>query len=100
MAIGDQLTCSREGCDEEFISKTHNQKYHDDECCRLATNAKIMQKYYDRKNQRMGIPRACSVCESKLSKYNSSKICNTCELKIEKNRKDEVLSMLYSISIS
>lgn len=100
MSIGEEKICENEGCEVRYIKKTHNQKYHDDECCRLATNAKIMQKYYDRKFQRLGIPRACKVCEKPLSKYNSSKTCNACLLKREEESKKSVADMLSSIIIA
>lgn len=98
--IGESIQCENEGCDVVFVKKTHNQKYHDDECCRLATNAKIMQKYYDRKSQRLGLPRACKECGKALSKYNSSKTCNACLLKHEEESRKSVANMLSSILIA
>jgi len=43
------VICSREDCGKEFNQKTHNQKYCSDECCRIATNRRIMEKYYEKK---------------------------------------------------
>ena len=43
------MICSNKECAKEFDAKTHNQKYCSDECCRIATNIKIKQKYYDKK---------------------------------------------------
>lgn len=93
------LICARDGCDEEYIQKTHNQKYHNDECCRLATNARIMQKYYARRDQRLGKTRICRDCNvTKLSRYNNSLVCSSCDLKREIETNNSVLSMLLAVS--
>ena len=98
--IGDRIQCTREGCDEWFTKKTHNQRYHNDECCRLATNARIMQKYYERRDQRQGKVRYCKECKTtKLSRYNDSLVCSSCSAKKELNANNAVLSMLLNSSI-
>lgn len=96
--IGEVIQCQNAGCDIMFAKKTHNQRYHDDECCRLATNAKIMEKYYTRRAQRLGLARHCDVCGTKLSRYNSDKTCSPCtqEKEVEKNK--SVADMLMSVS--
>ena len=43
------MICANSECKKDFAPKTHNQKYHNDECCRIATNRRIMEKYYDKK---------------------------------------------------
>jgi hypothetical protein len=96
--IGETITCENAGCDIKFVKRTHNQRYHDDECCRLATNAKIMEKYYQRRAQKLGLVRNCVSCGHKLSRYNSDTICNSCSLKQEIERNQSVASMLTSIS--
>lgn len=96
--IGETITCENNGCDVVFAKKTHNQRYHDDECCRLATNAKIMQKYYQRRAQKLGLARNCASCSSKLSRYNSDTICNSCKLNREVERNQSVLSMLSNVA--
>ncbi len=96
--IGDKITCENAGCEITFVKKTHNQRYHDDECCRLATNAKIMEKYYQRRAQKLGLARNCTACGNSLSRYNSDTICNSCSLKREVERTQSVLSMLSSVS--
>ena len=77
------MICAYEDCDNEFTPKTHNQKYCSDECCRVATNLKIKQKYNDDKNRKSGAERFCSTkgCKNKLSRYNPSRICTACENK-------------------
>jgi hypothetical protein len=93
------LICARKGCDEEFSPKTHNQKYHNDECCRLATNARIMEKYYARRDQRLGKIRICDECNvTKLSRYNNSLTCSSCDLKKEITVNAAVLNMLTVVS--
>lgn len=97
MAVGEELVCARQGCVEPFVSKTHNQKYHDDECCRLATNAKIMQKYYDKKARKEGKERRCGTCSVKLSAYNPDTTCNSCQQRSEKARNDNTKQLLSAI---
>lgn len=92
--IGEQIQCENDGCEVVFIKKTHNQRYHDDECCRLATNAKIMQKYYAKRAQRLGLPRHCEECGAKLSRYNSDPVCNPCTLRHNEERNSAVYNML------
>lgn len=93
------LTCANEGCDIEFEPKTHNQKYHSDECCRLATNRRIMEKYYARRDQRQGKTRYCKICgETKLSRYNDSQVCGSCKLSSEIKANNSVADMLANAS--
>jgi len=94
------FTCAREGCDETFVKKAHNQKYHNDECCKLATNAKIMEKYYERRAQRLGHTRLCKTCGvTKLSRYNDGRICSGCESKSQIDRNNSVLDMLNAANL-
>lgn len=96
--IGETITCGREECQVEFTKKTHNQKYHDDECCRLATNANIMKKYYAGKERRSGKIRKCEVCETtKLSRYNPSSVCSACSSAAVMNRNESVTSSLATV---
>ncbi len=43
------VICSNKECAIEFEPKTHNQKYHNDECCRVATNRRIMESIMKKK---------------------------------------------------
>lgn len=63
-------------CGITFVPKTHNQKYHDDMCCRDATNSKIMERYYATKARRSGAERFCIECDAKLSRYNDDDFCS------------------------
>lgn len=93
------ITCAREGCDEVYERKTHNQKFHNDECCRLATNARIMEKYYAKRDQRQGKTRFCTKCETtKLSRYNDSNVCSACKIQREAEANRSVTSMLLSVT--
>jgi hypothetical protein len=91
------IECAREGCAELFVKKTHNQKYHNDDCCKIATNERIMEEYYERKDQRAGKPRYCKMCGiTRLSRYNDTKICGSCQSSSRENINNSVIDMLLS----
>ena len=90
--------CARIGCEEIFIPTTHNQKYHDSECCRIATNAKIMARYHANKARMSGQPRECDQCGNKLSRYNEDTTCNSCKLKIKVSNTAQVSAILAGVS--
>jgi len=75
--------CAHTECGIEFTPKTHNQRYHSDECCRLATNKRIMEKYYERKERRKGGRRVCETpdCGTVLNRYNDLEVCGVCSAK-------------------
>lgn len=81
-------------CGLEFEPKTHNMIYCGTECCRIATNAKIIKRYYERKDRKNLPKRQCSSCSTVLSKYNSSSICNGCSDKNKKQIKEQILAEL------
>jgi len=92
------MICANKECSKEFEAKTHNQKYCSDECCRIATNRRIMEKYYEKKAIRNGIYRQCTKCSTKLSRYNQSSVCSTCEKKDTITNKSKLLGMINEIS--
>jgi hypothetical protein len=92
------MICSNKECAKEFDAKTHNQKYCCDECCRVATNKKIMEKYYEKKAIRSGAKRECRVCKSRLSRYNQSNICAKCEKNSAISNRSTILRMIDDIS--
>lgn len=92
------MICANKECAKEFDPKTHNQKYCTDECCRIATNKRIMEKYYEKKAIRGGALRKCKKCKTKLSRYNESNICTTCNKKINISQKNKLLDMIDEIS--
>jgi hypothetical protein len=73
-------TCAYKECGKVFEPSTHNQRYHTSECCRLATNARIMENYYEKKSRRQGRVRVCSAsdCHTLLSRYNEDSVCSKC----------------------
>ena len=92
------MICANKDCAKEFDAKTHNQKYCCDECCRVATNKKIMEKYYEKKAIRSGAKRECKICKSRLSRYNQSNTCSKCEKNSAIKNRSNILGMLYDIS--
>ncbi len=92
------MICLNKECSIEFNSRTHNQKYCSDECCRIATNKRIMEKYYEKKAIKKGAFRGCKKCNSRLSRYNESNLCATCEKKKDINARNKVLGMINEIS--
>jgi hypothetical protein len=92
------MICANQECGIEFEAKTHNQKYHSDECCRVATNKKIMEKYYEKKAIRSGSTRLCKNCNSQLSRYNDQKICSMCQKNYNAKNKSKIIEMLDDIS--
>ena len=53
------MICINLECKKKFDAKTHNQKYCSDECCRVSTNKRIMEKYYEKKAIKNGALRYC-----------------------------------------
>ena len=92
------MICGNKECAKEFEAKTHNQKYCGDECCRVATNRRIMEKYYEKKAIRNGAYRPCKKCGSKLSRYNQGNLCATCEKNATISTRSTLLGMLDEIS--
>jgi hypothetical protein len=92
------MICSNKDCAKDFDAKTHNQKYCSDECCRVATNKRIMEKYYEKKAIRNGAYRECKICKTQLSRYNQSDVCVICEKKNGTSKKTKILGMIDEIS--
>lgn len=93
------IKCENDGCDIEFTAMTHNQKYHSAECCRVATNRRIMQKYYAKRDQRAGKARYCRKCGvTKLSRYNDGEICGACNASSIAEANSAVALMLAAVS--
>ncbi|QMP84220.1 hypothetical protein HUN41_00091 [Streptomyces phage Coruscant] len=88
------MICAYSECGNQFEAKTHNQKFCSPTCCRKATNARIMQKYYARRARRQGIVRRCIECPTILSRYNSSDKCELCHGKKRRQERMELLEMI------
>lgn len=95
----NEFVCARSDCENIATRKTHNQKYCSDECCRVATNRRIMEKYYDRKAQRNGKKRYCFKCSTELSKYNNTQTCSSCTIKSKTSANAFASSMLSNSMI-
>lgn len=74
------VDCAREECGKEFVKQTHNMKYCSNECCRIETNRKIMEKYHERAAIRRGKKRVCKTCDKPLSRYNDNDTCGPCAI--------------------
>ena len=92
------MICANKECAKDFEAKTHNQKYCSDECCRIATNRRIMEKYYEKKAIRNGAFRQCTKCKTKLSRYNQSSMCSTCEKNKNISNRNKLMGMINEIS--
>jgi hypothetical protein len=92
------MKCANKECNKQFNAKTHNQKYCSDECCRVATNRRIMEKYYEKKAIRNGSPRICKKCKTKLSRYNQTDVCAGCEKRINQESKLTIWKIISEIS--
>jgi len=91
------MICANKECAKEFEAKTHNQKYCSDECCRIATNRRIMEKYYERKAIRNGALRVCK-CGNRLSRYNNGNLCSSCEKNSNIDTKSKAQRIIDAIS--
>lgn len=95
--IGLVVNCARAECGKVFIKVTHNQKYCTNECCRVETNRKIMEKYHERAAIRRGKKRVCRTCETPLSRYNENKICGSCETRKRNENLGEVSALVAAV---
>lgn len=94
------MICASEDCANEFEAKTHNQKYCSDECCKIATNIKIKEKYENSKARKLGIKFKCGNrgCEQILNRYSSGNECDVCKAKKKGKARKEILEMLNGAS--
>lgn len=83
-------------CSEPFSSNKKNQKYCSPACCRLATNKKIMKKYYENKKRLSGYKRYCE-CGQLLSRYNDDVLCFICIEKQKGTDKQNIIGVIESV---
>jgi len=72
----DVILCGE--CGVEFSPKAHNGKYCSVDCRKVATNKKVLDRYYENKDRRSGKnQKKCSRkgCTTILSRYNAEDIC-------------------------
>lgn len=62
----------------------------------MATNSRIMEDYYAKKDRRKGRVRLCNGagCKTVLSRYNDDKICGACESAQAAEARIDLLRML------
>lgn len=90
------MKCAYEECKNEFEPKTHNQKYCSDECCRIATNIKIKNKYREKKERLSGKVRICKTpgCNTVMSRYFEDAVCELCRSKAIAEERKQILKEL------
>lgn len=74
--------CARDGCEIAFVPKAHNGIYCSVDCRQMATNAKVLKRYYDNKDRiNSTTKRVCRSkdCNTILSSYNKEPICESCK---------------------
>jgi uncharacterized paraquat-inducible protein A len=87
--------CANELCGIMFTAKRHNQKYCSNDCCKIVTNSRIMDAYYEDKARRQGKTRICNTCKTnKLSRYNKGKTCQMCESVKKTEQRNRLLIMV------
>ncbi len=84
-------------CGTPFESNKKNQKYCNPACCRLATNKKIMSKYYENKKRLNGEKRYCG-CGQLLSRYNENNKCFVCVDQDNKNNRGNILEVINNVA--
>lgn len=95
--IGNQMNCARTECGKEFLKTTHNQKYCTNECCRIETNRKIMEKYHEKNAIKKGKKRFCLKCGTQLSRYNDAATCGACKARKRKENLGEAAALVGSV---
>lgn len=96
--IGQEFICALEECGKIGIKVTHNQKYCTNECCRVATNRKIMKQYHERAAIKRGKKRSCKGCGTSLSRYNESPVCGACQTAKRNENLGEAQRLLTAVS--
>jgi hypothetical protein len=87
--------CANPTCMNPFQPARHNQKYCNKTCCKLVTNAKIMEQYYEEKDRKSGKLRTCNACKTaRLSRYNAGNTCAACVAKQDKADRIALLQAL------
>jgi len=94
------MICAYDHCNNKFNPKTHNQKYCSDECCRIATNEKLKEAYYEKKARLAGAKRICKSkgCNVILSRYNESNICDKCVNADREKERKALIEMMKRVS--
>lgn len=77
----ESIKCSNTDCLVFFKPKTYNAIFCSAECRRLVTNKKLLEKYYEAKDNKTR-KRVCETdsCTTILSRYNKEGICEACKV--------------------
>ncbi len=92
------MKCAYKNCNNDFTPKTHNQKYCSDECCKIATNEKIREAYYEKKARLAGKKRVCKKCTTILSRYNEYNVCSKCMIKEKADEKKLIMEAIKNVT--
>jgi|SRR3954471_10685845 hypothetical protein len=84
--------CANPACKNEFEVRRVNMIYCSNDCCKVATNAKLIARYHAKKNKNTG-ERRCA-CGAKLSRYNSNSKCHACIIADEQRERSVLLKEL------
>lgn len=87
-------------CKEQFEAKRSNQIYCNSECCKSATNQKVINRYHENKKRLAGAVRKCKSCSANLSRYNDKEYCSMCQAAEKDRRKVATLEALGFFSYS
>ena len=85
-------------CGEQFEFRTHNQKYCSNHCCRIATNKRIMDKYYEKKERLKGKTKFCK-CGAMLSRYSNEVTCITCQGKKRRQKTSDAVEAMKNAAV-
>lgn len=88
------FVCANPECGKTVVRSTHNQKYCDAECCRVATNARIKAKYHETRDRMRDPDRRCSRCGTAMSRYNLDYECGPCKQSIFSGYNQQILELL------
>jgi len=71
-----------------------------DQCCRIATNEKLKEAYYEKKARLAGAKRICKSkgCNVILSRYNESNICDKCVSSEREKERKALVEMMKRVS--
>lgn len=94
-------TCARAGCDVVIrVKKTTNQKYCSDLCCKIATNERVMQRYYNKRDRKLGTKFHCTQCNAVLSRYNEDEVCASCSTKSKPDSRALVVNLFADVMVT
>ena len=93
------MICANPTCTNEFVQKTHNQKYCSSECCKVVTNEDIKRKYHEKRARLKGLVRFCARgCGTQLSRYNKYDTCGMCDSREIKSAQSNLKGILSVIT--